>query len=112
MVLKYHMQHYKATGFQNDKIQAAGVLKCQYLIKCWTEFSYVQSEWSAKGVASNLCHFFHQLTSKMAASAITKNSKNIKKTISHELPYRSYQNMCHTDAFIEFLMWRHKASAI
>ena len=28
--------------------------KCQYLMKCWTEFSHVQSEWFANGVASNL----------------------------------------------------------
>ena len=45
----------------------------------------------------------------MAASAITKNSENIKQTIIHELP--NGQNICHTDAFIEFQMWRHKAGA-
>ena len=42
--------------------------------------------------------------SKLAASAITKNGENIKQTISHELPNEFCQNMCHTDAFIEFLM--------
>ena len=30
--------------------------------------------------------------------------KNVKQTISHELPNVFCQNMCHTDAFIEFLM--------
>ena len=48
--------------------------------------------------------FLHKLTIQMAASAITKNSENIKQTISHELPNGFCQNMCHTDAFIEFLM--------
>ena len=36
----------------------------------------------------------------MAASAVTNNSKNIKQTISHEIPNEFCQNMCHTDAFI------------
>ena len=40
----------------------------------------------------------------MAASAIIKNSESMKQTISHELPHGFCQNMCHTDAFIEFLM--------
>ena len=53
--------------------------------------------------------FYTKWPSKMAASASTKNSENIKQTISHELPNGFCQNMCHTDAFIEFLMWRHKA---
>ena len=39
--------------------------------------------------------------SKMAASVVTKNSENIKQTISHELPNGFSQNVCHTDAFIE-----------
>ena len=47
----------------------------------------------------------------MAASAITKNSENVKQTISHELPNGFCQNMCHTDAFIKFLMKRDKAGA-
>ena len=38
------------------------------------------------------------------ASAVTKYSENIKQTISHELPNGFCQTMCHTDAFIEFLM--------
>ena len=42
--------------------------------------------------------------SKMAASAISKNSESIKQTISHELPNGFCQNMCHTNAFAEFLM--------
>ena len=33
----------------------------------------------------------------------------MKQTISHELPNEFCPNMCHTDAFIEFLLWRHKA---
>ena len=41
---------------------------------------------------------------KMAAPADTKNSENIKQTISHELPNGFCLNMCQTDAFIEFLM--------
>ena len=86
------------------------LLKCQYLMKCWTEFSHIQSEWSANGVVSNVT-FYTNWSSKMAASAVTKNSKNILQTISHELPKGFCQNMCHTDAFIEFLMWRHKAGA-
>ena len=44
------------------------------------------------------------LPSKMAAAAITKNSENMKQTISHELLNVFCQNMCHSDAFIEFLM--------
>ena len=55
--------------------------------------------------------FYTNLPSKMAASAINKNSQNRKQTISHELPNRFCQNMCHTDAFIEFLMRMHKAGA-
>ena len=39
----------------------------------------------------------------MAVSAVTKNSKNMKQTISHELPNGLCQNICHTDDFIEFL---------
>ena len=39
--------------------------------------------------------------SKMAASVITENSKNIKQTISHELPNGFCQNMCHTDANVK-----------
>ena len=39
----------------------------------------------------------------MAASAETKNFDNIKQTLSHELPKGFCQNMCHTDAFVEFL---------
>ena len=42
--------------------------------------------------------------SKMAVSAVAKNTENIKQTISHELPNGFCQNMCHTDAFNEFLM--------
>ena len=40
----------------------------------------------------------------MAASAVTKNSENIKQTISHELLSGFWQHMYHTNAFIEFLM--------
>ena len=39
----------------------------------------------------------------MAVSAVTKNSENIKQTISHELPNGCCQNMCYSEAFIEFL---------
>ena len=35
----------------------------------------------------------------------------MKQTISHEPPSGFCQNVSHTDAFIEFLMWRHKAGA-
>ena len=42
--------------------------------------------------------------SKMAASAVTKNSENIKQTIYYELSNGYCQNMCHTDDVIEFLM--------
>ena len=35
-----------------------------------------------------------------------KKSEYIKQTISHELSNGFTKNMCHTDAFIEFLMWR------
>ena len=45
--------------------------------------------------------FFTNWQSKMAASAVTKNSKNIKQTISHELPNGFCQKMSY-DAFIEF----------
>ena len=40
----------------------------------------------------------------MAASAITENSENIKQTIFHELPNGFCENLCRTDAFIEFQM--------
>ena len=72
-----------------------------------TEFSHVESDLSANAVVSNLCHFFHKLTIQMAAFAVSKNSENIKQTISRdirELPNQFCQNMRHTDAFIEFLM--------
>ena len=55
--------------------------------------------------------FYTNRPSKMAASALTKKSENINQTISHELPSGFCQNMCHTDAFIEFLMLRHKTGA-
>ena len=48
----------------------------------------------------------------MAASVVTKSSENIKQTISYKLPNGLCQNICHTDAFFEFLMLRHKAGAI
>ena len=88
------------------------LLKYQYFMKCWTEFSQVQSEWSANGVVLNSCHFlFTNWPPRMAASAVNNNSENIKQTISHELLKGVCQNMCHTDAFTEFLMWRHKVGA-
>ena len=50
--------------------------------------------------------FFTNSSAKMAASAsaVTKIKKNMKQTISHELPNGFCQNVCHTDAFIEFSM--------
>ena len=48
--------------------------------------------------------FLHKLTIQYAALAVTKDNENIKQTISHELPNGFCQNMCHTDAFIEFVM--------
>ena len=39
----------------------------------------------------------------MAASAVTKSSENVKQTTSHELPM-DFAKVCHTTAFIEFLM--------
>ena len=50
---------------------------------------------------------FHKLTSKMAASAITKNSEKYERdnlSLCRELPNGFCQNMCRTDAFIECLM--------
>ena len=83
----------------------------QYLIKCWQNLVTFSQNDLQMELFQIYVTFFTNWPSKMAASAITKNSENIKKTISHELPNEFYQNMCHTDAFIEFLMWRHKAGA-
>ena len=48
--------------------------------------------------------FLHKLTIQMAAAVVTKSIENIKQTISHELRNGFCQNICHTDAFIKFLM--------
>ena len=40
----------------------------------------------------------------MAASAVNKNSENMKQTLSHDIPNGFCQNVCHTAAFIELLM--------
>ena len=58
----------------------------------------------ANGVVSNLCHFFHKLTIQNGCLWITRNSENIKQTISHELLNGFCQNVCHTKVFIEFPM--------
>ena len=70
--------------------------KCQYLMKYWTEFSHIQSEWSANGVVSNLCHFFFSQIDKLKNGCLclsTKNSENIKQTVSHEISNRFCQNV-------------------
>ena len=45
-----------------------------------------------------------KMSNKMAVSAVTEHSQNMKQTISHELPSGFFQNMYHTDLFVEFLM--------
>ena len=76
--------------------------KCQYLMKYRTEFSHVQSEWSANGVVPNLSFFSQIDHPKWLPLPLLKIVKNIKRTVSHELPNGFCQNMRRTDAFIEF----------
>ena len=81
------------------------LLKCQYLINAeWNLVMFNQKDLQMEFVFQIIVTFFTNCPSKIAASAVTKNNENIKEAISHELPNRFCQNMCHTGAFIEFLM--------
>ena len=64
--------------------------KCQYLMKCWTEFSHVQSEWSANGVVQ--IYVTGQSDSpRWPLAVVAKNSKNMKMTILKNLWMNSDQ---------------------
>ena len=113
--------------------------KCQYLMKCWTEFGDIQSVWSANGVVSNLCDWATQDGRRLLFIHENENSQeplnefilvfcHIRMmweaiTIFHKLAASAItknseimkqtisHELCHTDVFIESLMCRHKAGA-
>ena len=85
------------------------LFKYQYLMKCKQNFVTFNQNDLQMEFFQIYVTFFTNWPCKMAASAVTKNSENKKQTISHELPNGFGHKFCHTDAFIEFLMWKHKA---
>ena len=81
------------------------LLKCQYFMKCWTEFSHVQSEWSANGYVPFMSLFTQIDHPKCLPLPLPKIAKYKTDNIS----WTKIAKICHTDAFIELLIRRHKA---
>ena len=81
------------------------LLKCQYFMKCWTEFSHVQSEWSANGFVPFMSLFTQIDHPKCLPLPLPKIAKYETDNIS----WTKIAKICHTDAFIELLIRRHKA---
>ena len=59
---------------------------------------------SHKSSHEAITFFSSQIDPQNGCLCLNLNSETMKWTISHELPNRFCQNMCHTDAFIEFVM--------
>ena len=92
MVLKFHMQHDKAAGLQNDRIQAGWESIWPLLLKIAKPLKSTFPNEPLQ-IYVTFSQIDHQ---KLLSLPLLKIAKT--QTLSHELPNGFCQNMCHTDA--------------